>query len=90
MFKFAARALIHGSGISDQERIDDLYCQLGPTPRLCVEYLSVPHILANYRRDRQLALVNMTPDRLENASSLTLDAISHKICLITREDVAGP
>jgi len=86
LLKLAARLLIHGSGISDQERIDY------PTPRLCVEYLSVPHIL-----DLQLALVNMTLDRLEqlteNASSLTLDTISHKIFLIIREDredVAGP
>ena len=79
LLKLAARLLIHGSGISDQERIDY------PTPRLCVEYLSVPHILADYQRDLQLALVNMTLDRLEqlteNASSLTLDTISHKIFL---------
>jgi hypothetical protein len=96
-FKFATRSLIHGRGISDQERIDDLYYQLGPTPRLCVEYLSVPHILAAYQADLQLALGDMTLEQLEqlniDASFLTLDAISDKICLIIREDredMAGP
>ena len=84
----SVRASIHG--IADHEGINEVYYQFGPTPRLCVDFFYKALQLRQYKSDVRKMVSNITLDKLErlfeDASSLTLDAISHKICLISRED----
>lgn len=86
----STRASIHLPGIANHERINHIFDRFGPTPRLCIDYFLDPLKLLQYEDDVRKAVTNITSDRLEqlfkDASSLTLDAISHNICLISRKD----
>lgn len=67
----------------------DIFDQLGPTPRVCLDYQHNSEELAAYRRDLTTAIAEATPyeiDRLfKTAESLSMDSISQKICLLSRE-----
>ena len=73
----------------DFTRIDRIFDNLGPTPRLCLDLLSNPEQLAEYQHDVKLVISNITADELVNlaqdADSLSMDAVSDKIYLVRRE-----
>jgi len=66
--------------------IDEIFDLLGPVPRLCIDFSS--HELEEYKDDLNMALKSITVDEIEkmikDTSSLTMDAVSHKICLLSR------
>jgi hypothetical protein len=68
--------------------IDQIYDQFGPIPRLCFDKAFQPRQLESYLRDFKRALQTLTPQKLEalvdESGSLTMGAVSDKICLIRR------
>ncbi|KAK2464479.1 hypothetical protein APHAL10511_003458 [Amanita phalloides] len=73
------------------ESVNRVFNEFGPTPRLCIDYLCYDKDkIEQYRKDVQEAISNLTANELQrlfqHSHSLTMDAISHKICLISRED----
>ncbi|KIM86220.1 hypothetical protein PILCRDRAFT_816150 [Piloderma croceum F 1598] len=70
--------------------IHEIFEELGPTPRLCIEYASDPEKLQHYKMELNRAISNITTEKLEElirkSSALAIDAVSHKICLINRCD----
>jgi hypothetical protein len=83
------RASIHLGGNFDEE-INRRYDQFGPTPRLCIDYLLSPLGGKDYEDAVQMAVENITSQRLEilfnESSALKMDDVSQKICLISREN----
>ncbi|KAK2464475.1 hypothetical protein APHAL10511_003454 [Amanita phalloides] len=71
------------------ESVNRVFNEFGPTPRLCIDYLCYDKI-EQYRKDVQEAISNLTANELQrlfqHSRSLTMDAISRKIFLISRED----
>lgn len=78
------------SGIADHAGINDVFNRFGPVPRLCIDIFSQAGQFQQYQEDVRKAISNITLEQLarlfEDASSLHSDDISHKICLISRED----
>jgi hypothetical protein len=76
----------------DIELIDAVYDQLGPIPRLCFEKVRTREEL-ELRRNRisnildDMSVPNYQKLIQESGNDLTLDRISHKICLIRRESI---
>jgi hypothetical protein len=74
----------------DSTRINDTFDRLGPTARLCIELLSDLEDLEAYEHGVNEAISNVTSGQLEklfrDALGLTMDVVSHKICLISREN----
>jgi hypothetical protein len=82
------------------KRVNDVFDQFGPIPRLCIDYLDLDSDsdsdpdsnirIAQYKKDVQKAIASLKLSKLEqlieDTSSLTVDGLSHKICLISRED----
>ena len=70
------------------DSINEIFDQLGPTPRLCLDYQYIPDGLAAYRRDLTTAIAEATPSKIEGllmaAESLSMDSISQKNCLVRR------
>jgi len=80
----------------DFDHINNVFDELGPIPRLCLDY-SV-EALSSYRRSLSKALSKLTIEKLEDlvgattclemdpngAKNLAMDTIFHKICLIRR------
>jgi len=80
----------------DFDHINNVFDELGPIPRLCLDY-SV-EALSSYRRSLSKALSKLTVEKLEDlvgaatclemdpngAKNLAMDTIFHKICLIRR------
>lgn len=73
----------------DWESIDAIYNDLGPTPRLCIE-LHESDSVASYSRALQESILKLDAKRLSDmilgSSSLSLDEVSSRICLIARKD----
>ena len=76
--------------ITDHAGINDVYDRYGPVPRLCIDIFSETVQFLQYQKDVHKAISHITLEQLkrlfEDASSLHLDDISRKICLISRED----
>ena len=74
----------------EEERIHDMFDRFGPTPRLCIESFKNPIILKNYEEQLQGAISDLTIEQFDrlfrDSRSLTMNTISHKICLVTREN----
>ena len=70
------------------DSINEIFDQLGPTPRLCLDYQYIPDRLAAYSRDLTTAIAKATPPEIEGllkaAESLSMDSISQTICLVRR------
>ncbi len=83
------RASIYGGEISD-EQVNRLYDQFGPTPRLCIDYLLEPLEMKKYEDHVRSAVSDITSQKLEKlfkeSGALNMDDLSHKICLISREN----
>jgi hypothetical protein len=75
----------------DYNIIDRTYDQFGPTPRLCLELAFEPDELEAYQDAVQNELKELTLQNLQELTSkvekLTMDEISHNICLIRREEI---
>ncbi len=73
----------------DRECVNAIFDELGPTPRLCIDYLRSAQI-EQYKWDIKTAISALTTNKLErlflDAKSLTIDNTSHKIYLISRRD----
>jgi hypothetical protein len=72
------------------ESVNPVFNELGPIPRLCIDYLGTG-LIEEYRKDVQKAISNVTTgeelERLfQNSLSLTMNAVSHKKYLISRQD----
>jgi hypothetical protein len=69
----------------------DIFNRLGPTPRLCFDILSRPRCIVQYEKRLNGVISELTADRLwkliNDARDLSMDAVSHKVCLIRREEV---
>lgn len=74
----------------EPKRIDDIFYRLGPTARICLEMIGTETVLKDYEHDLKDSLNHMTADDLErmiyDVSSLSINAVSHKLCLISRKD----
>ncbi|KAM6503293.1 hypothetical protein JOM56_000236 [Amanita muscaria] len=70
-----------------ETHVDEIFDELGPVARLCLD--KEPNELARYRIELQEAITNITADNIKKlvnaASGLTMDAVSHKICLLSRQ-----
>jgi hypothetical protein len=73
----------------DFDLINEIFDELGPIPRLCIEYGEDE--LEGYREDLNNALGNISIDNLEKlaAAGMEMDVTSHKVCLIRRFDSTG-
>lgn len=69
-----------------ETHINDIFDQLGPIPRLCIDYSS--NELEEYKTALYQAISDITAGKIEemtkSASGLSMDAVSHKICLLSR------
>ena len=75
---------------TDVTAIDEIFEELGPTARLCIEYASDPEQLQDYKAQLDDVISNMITGELEGlikkSTQLTMNPVSHKICLISRRD----
>lgn len=75
----------------DRKSVTCVFNELGPTPRLCIEYLDAG-LIDQYRQGLEEAISNLTTSQLETlyrdfrSLSGSVDKIFHKICLLTRHD----
>ena len=71
--------------------IDRVFDYFGPTPRLCIDFLSDQERLTEHKDDVQSTISRLTAigieQMLNEASGLTLDSFSHKICLVRRKTI---
>ena len=79
-----------GLSIPHYKNIDDAYDQFGPTPRICLEVSSSPEDWEPYKDEVRHALMEVTLQKLQEltkkSEDLNMDSVSHKLCLIRRED----
>ena len=72
----------------DFDHINKTFNELGPIPRLCIDYDEDE--LHAYRQDLKEVLENLSIDNFQTAvtgvEGLNMNAISHKLCLIRRLD----
>jgi hypothetical protein len=75
---------------ADVEAVLEIFETLGPTPRLCIELASEPERLQVYKDQLNRVISGIIAADLEklanDVSRLTMDTVSHKICLIRRRD----
>ena len=84
------RASLLTPGTIDESDIIETFERLSPTPRVCIDYQLKPEALSKYEADVSKAISNVTPAQLAKLSNdtrgLTMDAISEKIYLLSREN----
>jgi hypothetical protein len=70
-------------------RVAEVFEEYGPMPRLCIEFLSDPEELESYKDEVCDAISDIKVEQLEklcsDATSLTMNAVSHKLFLISRK-----
>jgi hypothetical protein len=75
---------------ADVEAVLEIFETLGPTPRLCIELASEPERLQVYKDQLNRVISGIIAADLEklanDVSRLTMDTVSHKVCLIRRRD----
>ena len=71
-------------GNPDLDLINEIFDELGPIPRLCIDFDK--NQLGDYREDLKETLDNISVEKLEEladaAKSMNMDVISRKVCLI--------
>src|ERR1700722_14347458 len=71
-------------------RIHNAFDTLGSTPRICIDIACHPESLEQYEEEVKKAVSNITSDLLKkltaDSASLSMDSISHKICLVRRKN----
>ena len=92
-------ASIYPVGRINESRTNEIFDQLGPTPRLCIEYQLDSEALSRYERDLRTALSKVTSKDLElllniaGDGDLGIDSLFDTIALLSREsldDVYSP
>jgi hypothetical protein len=77
------------SGSFDLSRINETFDQLGPTPRLCLEVASEVNGYHQYKTHLARVIEQITTAQIKQlfneANDLSMDAISHYICLVRRK-----
>ncbi|KAH9006497.1 hypothetical protein EDB86DRAFT_2795089, partial [Lactarius hatsudake] len=80
-------AFIHGLSANDP-RIDEMYDQYGPTPRICLESVRTKAVFVAHKNRLDTALSKLSVEKLENmvsdAVNSSLDDESHTLILVTR------
>jgi hypothetical protein len=75
-------------GTINDSSLNDIFERLSPTPRLCIDFQLDSEELAEYEEGIAKAISEVTSAQLEklfkDARSLSMDAVSHTICLISR------
>ncbi|KAM6503273.1 hypothetical protein JOM56_000216 [Amanita muscaria] len=70
-----------------ETHVNEIFDQLGPVARLCINWTSDQ--IAEYRNELYQAISKITTDDIKKlineASRLTMDAVSHKIFLLSRQ-----
>lgn len=78
----------------DLKTIDYIFDSFGPTPRLCFDKIREPDDIERYRQTIKTTLRELTAREFQtlvkNSGNLSADKISHKICLIRRNDQVRP
>ena len=78
-------ALPHG--MITEESVLEVFDHLSPTPRLCFDYL-LHDMIEEYKQEVENEIKALTISKLEqfisSSASLTMDGISHKLCVIRR------
>ncbi|KAF8803644.1 hypothetical protein BYT27DRAFT_7214616 [Phlegmacium glaucopus] len=73
-----------------EEQTVEIFECFGPIPRLCSEALTTTH--PHYAKEVKIAISHLTVQDIErlfnDASGLSLDEFSHKLCLVSRVDQA--
>ncbi|KAH9017577.1 hypothetical protein EDB85DRAFT_2096392 [Lactarius pseudohatsudake] len=74
-------------------RMDDMFNQFGPTPRICFGFLTVKNLLSNHESDLETALGKLSSRNLLNLvtgiRNLSMDDESHTILLVRRRKVSN-
>jgi hypothetical protein len=72
------------------KELDAVFNNFGPTPRLCFNTLLRPCGIDSHKRALNVILAGLTSQDLKslvgNMGSLAADKLSHKICLISRNN----
>ncbi|KAI0256325.1 hypothetical protein BJV78DRAFT_1358290 [Lactifluus subvellereus] len=84
-------APLHGLDATYHDRINKLYDDIGPTARICFDFLKNPYQLITHKSDYDGVISSLTVEQLRHlvlgGTELNLDATSHSIFLVKREDV---
>ncbi|EDR03255.1 uncharacterized protein LACBIDRAFT_307487 [Laccaria bicolor S238N-H82] len=86
-------ASIYPLGRINESRTNEIFDQLGPTPRLCIEYQLDPNALSLYEKDICTALSKVTSKDLElllvaaGNGGLGIDSMFDTIALLTRQSL---
>jgi len=85
------RASIYQISDADRQRINLLYERLGPTPKLTIDFFHELDSLIQFENDVQNEIKGLTSESLErifdDSNSLKMDQLSHKICLLSRNNL---
>jgi hypothetical protein len=73
----------------EHSRVDQIFDELGPIPRLCIDYVMTSDSMDRYKSDLDDAISKLTIEQLQRlcneAFSLTMGEVSHKLFLIKRK-----
>jgi hypothetical protein len=88
-FQWAFSANLKPTKHITEKHINETFDLLGPVPRLCIDFSPIQ--LEKYRRALNRTLSNITAKTIEklikNTAALSMDSVSHKICLLSREEL---
>jgi hypothetical protein len=71
----------------------EIFERFGPTPRLCLDYQLNSLQMSQYKRNLDVAISEVTSDKLKSllrtaaSGDLRIDALSHKITLLSRKSL---
>ena len=88
-----SNASIYPLGLINESRTNQIFEQLGPTPRLCIDYQLNSLEMSQYERSLDVAISGVTPNKLKSllrtAASwdFGIDTLSHKIALLSRKSL---
>ncbi|EDR06022.1 uncharacterized protein LACBIDRAFT_294749 [Laccaria bicolor S238N-H82] len=86
-------ATIYPLGCISESRTNEIFDQLGPTPRLCIDYQLNSKAMSRYESNLRTALSKVTSNDLELLlitacdGDLGIDTLSDKIALLSRESL---
>jgi hypothetical protein len=86
-------ASIYPLGRINESRTNEIFDQLGPTPRLCIDYQLDYVAMSQYEWDLCTAISKVTSNKLEwlfstaVSGDLGIDTLSDKIALLSRESL---
>ena len=73
----------------ESSRTDQIFDRFGPTPRICIEYQMDREEMRNYEKAVNEAISRITSTQLDkllkDGKDLSIDSVSHKISLLSRE-----